>query len=96
MFPSLPNSAWAVGNLAESAEQLGNMVEPSINLGWNMEIHVNPTQVSDQMGHPVHVTLTEFPIPSFIQFFGLSFREFPRLVGRYCSQQLPKQGRGTP
>ena len=29
--------------------------------------------------------LTEFPIPSFIEVFWLSFREFPRLVGCYCS-----------
>ena len=28
---------------------------------------------------------TEFPIPSFKEMFRLSFREFPRLVGRYCS-----------
>ena len=28
---------------------------------------------------------TEFPLPSFIEIFRLSFREFPRLVGRYCS-----------
>ena len=28
---------------------------------------------------------TEFPIPSFIEVFWLSFRESPRLVGRYCS-----------
>ena len=28
---------------------------------------------------------TEFPIPSFIEAFRLSFREFPRLVGRYCN-----------
>ena len=28
---------------------------------------------------------TEFPIPSFIEVFRLSFREFPRLLGRYCS-----------
>ena len=27
----------------------------------------------------------EFPIPSFIEVFRLSFREFPRLVGCYCS-----------
>ena len=30
-------------------------------------------------------TTTEFPIPSFIEIFWLSFREFPGLVGRYCS-----------
>ena len=41
-------------------------------------------------------TCTEFPIPSFIEIFRLSFREFPRLVGRYCIYLLPKQGRGTP
>ena len=28
---------------------------------------------------------TEFPIQSFIEVFRISFREFPRLVGRYCS-----------
>ena len=28
---------------------------------------------------------TEFPIPSFIEIFWLSFREFPRLMGHYCS-----------
>ena len=28
---------------------------------------------------------TEFPIPSFIEVFRISFREFPRLVGHYCS-----------
>ena len=38
----------------------------------------------------------EFPIPSCREVFWKSFRDFPRLVGRYCSQLLPKQGRGTP
>ena len=42
------------------------------------------------------VLCSEFPIPSFIEICRLSFREFPRLVGRYCSYLLPKQGRGTP
>ena len=28
---------------------------------------------------------TEFPIPSCIEVFRISFREFPRLVGRSCS-----------
>ena len=28
---------------------------------------------------------TEFPIPSVIEIFRLSFREYLRLVGRYCS-----------
>ena len=28
---------------------------------------------------------TEFPIPFFIEVFRLSFREFPWLIGRYCS-----------
>ena len=28
---------------------------------------------------------TGFPIPSFIEVFGISIREFPRLVGRSCS-----------
>ena len=31
------------------------------------------------------VNSTEFPIPSFIEVFRLSFREFPRLVGSYYS-----------
>jgi len=44
----------------------------------------------------VKLRFTEFPIPSFIEGFGLSFREFPRLVGRYCSSLLTKQERGTP
>ena len=30
-------------------------------------------------------TNLEFPIPLFIEVFRLSFKEFPRLVGRYCS-----------
>ena len=28
---------------------------------------------------------TEFPIPSCREVFQILFREFPRLVGRYCS-----------
>ena len=28
---------------------------------------------------------TEFPIPSFIEVFRISFREFPRLLYRSCS-----------
>ena len=31
------------------------------------------------------ITNTGFPIPSFIEVFRISFREFPRLVGRSCS-----------
>ena len=31
------------------------------------------------------VQCTEFPIPSCREVFRNSFREFPRLVGRYCS-----------
>ena len=42
LFHLLPGSAWADGNLAELAEQVGKMVE-----------HHNPTQLSDQMDHPV-------------------------------------------
>ena len=28
---------------------------------------------------------TEFPIPSFVEVFRLSFGVFPQLVGHYCS-----------
>ena len=33
----------------------------------------------------MYVVTTEFPIPTFIEVFRLSFREFHRLVGRYCT-----------
>ena len=41
------------------------------------------------------ISHTEFPIPSYGAVFQILFKEFPRLVGRYCSHLQPKQGRGT-
>ena len=35
-------------------------------------------------------------VQSWVRFCQQEFGEFPRLVGRYCSYQLPKQTRGTP
>ena len=44
MFPLLPGSAWADGELAELAGHV---------IGGTSQIKVNPTQLSDHMGHPV-------------------------------------------
>ena len=43
LFHHLPGSAWADGKVAELAEQLGKIAEP------------NPSQLSQQMAHPVLV-----------------------------------------
>ena len=47
MFHCLPDWAWAKGNLAKAARQVGKMGEhPN-------QSQPNPTQVSEQMNHPV-------------------------------------------
>ena len=45
--------------------------------------HCQATQVRTLLKQ--RFSSTEFPIPSFIEVFRTSFREFPRLVGRSCS-----------
>ena len=66
-----------------------NISKPE-NIEWTAK-----TSRSNNM-RPYPKTTTEFPIPSFIEVFQLSFSEFPRLVGHYCSYLLLKEGRGTP
>ena len=47
---------------------------------WPHQSRVGPSFPPDPQ-----LLCTEFPIPSFMEVFGLRFRELPRLVGRYCS-----------
>ena len=60
----LPDCAWAEGNLEEAAGQQGNMLEHSTP--------PNPTQVHDQMKHPVAVV-------DSLHLLSLKLSHFPHL-----------------
>ena len=64
--------------------------EHELRLDLGRPIYVcNP--ISDQMHH----ASTLLGGSSFARFCQQEFREFPQLVGRYCSYLLPKQDGGT-
>ena len=80
VFPyELRGPAWAVGSYSIS-QSAG---ETSQNITFKTLRQLGrPSLYKDSSFVRVY---TEFPIPSCREVFRKSYREFPRLVGRYCS-----------
>ena len=61
-------------------------VEKGSDMESGMEVRAMNFQLNVQQVGTIGCNVsTEFPIPSCREVFWKSFREFPRLVGRYCS-----------